>query len=111
MRVEPNPAHAATEPERAAVDRALARLGADPRAPSRAADARTSRQERIGGLSPGALENLVVTDVVPPRSAAWRPSTRCSRRSRAAGVVHVCDDVACICAGCRAVVELEAGTG
>src|SRR5271166_5336168 len=57
MPVEPNPAHATTAPERSAVDRALARLGTEPRRTD-LVPLLHALQADLGWLPKGALQQL-----------------------------------------------------
>jgi NADH-quinone oxidoreductase subunit F len=71
-------------------------------------------QERIGWISPGALNYVCERLTVPP-SDAYGVATfyaLFSLEPRPPRVVHVCDDLACRCAGAAALVdELEAASG
>jgi NADH-quinone oxidoreductase subunit F len=111
---------AATPDERAAVDAALApeREGAT------GAAARSQRhhllpllhavQERIGWISPGALNYVSERLEVAPAEAYGVATFYAlfSTTPRAPSVVHVCDDIACMCAGAAALCgDLESAFG
>ena len=59
------------------------------------------RPRAAGWISPGALDYVCPpADSRRPRSTGWRRSTPCSRVTpRAPRVLHVCNDLACRCAG------------
>ncbi len=113
MPVEPNPPHATTEPERAAVDRTLARLGAEPRRTD-LVPLLQALQNDLGWLPTGALQQLADRMHVP-FPEVWGVATFYAmfRLHRPHGVtVHVCDDVPCRLRGADAVAhELEARYG
>ncbi|GAB2877847.1 NAD(P)H-dependent oxidoreductase subunit E [Streptomyces mayteni] len=108
----------ATEPERDAVDAALAAQPDDPEAPAHRRDlllpALHAVHERIGWISPGALEHLCHRLEIPPASAYGVASfySLFSLTPRPRRVLHVCTDLACKTAGAdglAAAAERELG--
>ena len=67
-------------------------------------------QERVGWISPGALNYACRRLTVPPTEAyVWLRSTRSSRSSRSPPVVaHICDDIACMTNGAEALCSAMA---
>jgi NADH-quinone oxidoreductase subunit F len=111
---------AATPDERSAVDAALASESME----AFGAAARSQRhhllpvlhavQERIGWISPGALNYASERLDVPPAETYGVATFYAlfSTKPRSPRVVHVCDDIACICAGADALcAELESAFG
>ncbi|MFD5318876.1 NAD(P)H-dependent oxidoreductase subunit E [Streptomyces sp. NPDC127098] len=94
-----------TEQERDAVDAALAAQADDPEAPAHRRDlllpALHAVHERIGWISPGALEHLCRRLEIPPASAYGVASfySLFSLTPRPRRVLHVCTDLACKTAG------------
>jgi len=113
MPIEPNPAHATTEPDRSAVDRALARLGAEPRRAD-LVPLLHALQEDLGWLPTGVLQQLA-DKMHLPFPDVWGVATFYAmfRLDRPHGVVvHVCDDVPCRLRGAEALLrDLEARYG
>ena len=73
--------------------------GARPAPPAAAGPARASTSASAGSARAPQLHRRRLT-CRRPRPTAWPRSTRCSRPSqRPPRVVHVCDDIACRCAG------------
>ncbi|TDC26397.1 NADH-quinone oxidoreductase subunit E [Streptomyces sp. 8K308] len=108
----------ATEQERDAVDAALATRDDDPEAPAHRRDlllpALHAVHERIGWISPGALEHLCRRLEIPPASAYGVASfySLFSLTPRPRRVLHVCTDLACKTAGgdaLAAAAERELG--
>ena len=113
MPIEPNPAHASTEPERAAVNRAVAGLGAEPQRTDLVALLH-ALQEDLGWLPKGVLQHLA-DRMNLPFPDVWGVATFYAmfRLDPPHGiVVHVCDDVPCRLRGAGALLrELEARYG
>jgi len=114
MPIERNPPpHAVTDEERATVDRALARLGADPRR-SDLLPLLHEIQTSLGWLPKGALE-LLADKMRLPFPDVWGVATfyalfRLDPPRGAA--VHVCDDVPCRLRGADSLLQaLEARYG
>jgi len=111
--VEPNPAHATSDAERAAVDRALARLGTAPRR-TELVPLLHALQDDLGWLPTGALQ-LLADRMNVPFPDVWGVATFYAmfRLDRPHGVtVHVCDDVPCRLRGADALLrDLEARYG
>jgi NADH-quinone oxidoreductase subunit F len=108
---------AATGEERAAVDDALA--GADGRRSRRhlLLPVLHALQDHIGWISPGALNYVGGRLEVAPAEAYGVATfyALLSTKQRPPRVVHVCDDIACICAGaeslCRSLESTFGPTG
>lgn len=113
MRIEPNPRHAIGEPERAAVERALARLGAEPQR-SDLLPLLHALQDELGWLPTGVLRHLA-DRMHLPFPDVWGVATfyamlRLDQPHGAA--VSVCDDVPCRLRGADALVrDLETRYG
>jgi NADH-quinone oxidoreductase subunit F len=106
----------ATDAERAAVDLALARATAGATGKAFDADAGRGRRhlllpvlhalaERIGWISPGALNYVSRRLNVAPAEVYGVATFYAlfSTTPRPKGVVHVCDDIACMCAGAESL--------
>jgi NADH-quinone oxidoreductase subunit F len=97
---------AATDEERAAVDDALAAASFDPGQVRRGRrhlllPVLHALQDRIGWISPGALNHVGRRLDIAPAEAYGVATFYAlfSTKPRPPRVVHVCDDIACICAG------------
>ncbi|HET7263966.1 MAG TPA: NAD(P)H-dependent oxidoreductase subunit E [bacterium] len=113
MPIEPNPAFSASDREAAAVERALAALGAEPRR-SDMLPLLQALQEDLGWLPTGALRHLAERMHLPFPDV-WGVATFYAlfRFEPPRGVVvHVCDDVPCRLRGAGSLVQaLEARYG
>ncbi|HCA86062.1 MAG TPA: NADH-quinone oxidoreductase subunit E [Streptomyces sp.] len=95
----------ATDVEREAVDTMLAAVPPDPDAPRHRRDlllpALHAVHERMGWISPGALEHICRTLEIPPASAYGVATfySMFSMKPRPARVVQICTDLACKAAG------------
>jgi NADH-quinone oxidoreductase subunit F len=98
-----------TEQERAAVDRAL--NGTNGRGQrDRLLPLLHAVNDRVGWISPGALNYVSERLEVPPAEAYGVATFYAlfSTTQRPARVVHVCDDIACLCAGAQQIcADLE----
>jgi NADH-quinone oxidoreductase subunit F len=98
-----------TDQERAAVDRALD--GTNGRGQrDRLLPLLHSVNDRVGWISPGALNYVSERLDVPPAEAYGVATFYAlfSTTQRPARVVHVCDDIACLCAGAQQIcADLE----
>jgi NADH-quinone oxidoreductase subunit F len=113
MAIEHNPAFPVAEPERSAVDRVLARLGAEPQR-SDLLPLLQMLQEDLGWLPNGALHHLA-DRMNLPFPDVWGVATFYAlfRLEPPHGVVvHVCDDVPCRLRGAGSLIQaLEARCG
>ncbi len=113
MPIEPNPPAPASEREREAVDRALARVGAEPRR-SDLLPLLHAVQDDLGWLPRGALHHLA-DRMNLPFPDVWGVATFYAlfRLDPPRGtILHVCDDVSCRLRGADVLVrDLQARYG
>jgi NADH-quinone oxidoreductase subunit F len=108
------PGALASDPERAAIDAAIAAGGSGPGQRHLLLPALHAVQARVGWISEGALNHICSRLSVPPAEAYGVASfyAMFALAPRPPRVVHVCDDIACRTSGAEAICRtLEQRTG